>query len=329
MSNQIRARATRLPASIAACLLVAAQSGCTSALTAAYLRDGLWDRGDHAAAPAPRDAAEPAEPPEPDGAAPSAAADRERREAALEEAMARLSRLGSLDPAVEAALVATLQRTQPEDWPVVVDEFAASLPATRTMPDATATNVSPAAADAAVGSAPLPEPPPAPAGEPAPPEAETARVDPPVAPPPATPEPPVAAAAPQPLSIRAACFASAVRGWGDVDRYASDRFRPGQEVIVYVELDDLAVRESPAGHTTCVDAALRLVDAADRTLHAWNFEPLAETGASRRRDYFARYIVRIPDSAPAGGCRVELAVTDTLAGSTALATLPLEVAAAE
>lgn len=319
----------------AACLLVAGQAGCTSALTTASLTNGLWQGGDHAPeAEAPADRQPPAAPEtEPTDTAEAAPADRERREAALEEAMSRLSRLGPLDPAVEAALVATLQRTQPEDWPVVVDEFAASLPAAPTSsPETTAM----------AAEAPAPEPtPPAEeavaadtaavvAVEPAPAEPAASPDDPmgrPTAP--VDQPPPVPSGVESTLAVRSACFASAVRAWGDVDRFAVDRFKPGQEVIVYVELDNLAVGASPSGHTTCVDAALRLIDDADHTLHTWTFEPIAETCTGRRRDYFARYVVRIPDTVPRGDCRIEMSVTDTLAGATAGTSLPLEIAAAD
>ena len=94
-----------------------------------------------------------------------------------------------------------------------------------------------------------------------------------------------------------------------------------------MELDDLSSSRSADGHTTCIDAALRLVSPSGRLVHEWNFEPIAETCGSRRRDYFARYVVRIPDSAPPGDCRVEVTITDTLADRTATATLPLEIRA--
>jgi len=302
----------------AACLLVAGQSGCTSALTTASLTNGLWQGSEHAAEADPLpDTPPPAAPEaEPTDTAEDATTDRERREAALEEAMSRLSRLGPIDPAVEAALVATLQRTQPEDWPVVVDEFAASLPASP-----------PASLEIATATVEAATPEPTPPAAQTPPTDTAEPTEPPVV---ATDHPPAAPPAVDPtLAVRSACFASAVRAWGDVDRFAADRFEPGQEVIVYVELDNLAVGASPSGHTTCVDAVLRLIDEADHTLHTWTFEPIAETCTGRRRDYFARYVVRIPDTAPPGGCRVEMSITDTLAGTTAGTSLPLEIAAAD
>lgn len=330
------------PPFVVACLLAVVQTGCTSALTATYLREGLWEATDHAAteeadaeakdAGADDHDAAVATDGETPAATPDPAADRARREAALEEAMSRLSQLGSLDPAAEAALIATLQRTQPEDWPVVVDEFAISL-------SAAAPLVPPTVAAAAPADAP-------PTTEPAAEPSSAATADAPAASPAEespTPHPqaPESAATdlgttadtdptPSPaLAVRTACFASAVRAWGDLDRFAADRFRPGEEVIVYLELDELTAGSSPAGHTTCVDTVLRLVDGDGATLHTWRFEPLAETCGTRRRDYFARYVVRFPETVPPGSCRVEATVTDTLAGATAVATLPLELVAAE
>lgn len=320
-----------LPWAVAACLLVAVQSGCTSALTAAALRNGLWEGTEHAAEADETPAAEvttatAADSPTTD---PPAAADPARRQAALEESMARLSRLGPLDTAVEAAIVASLQRTDPQDWPVVVEEFAASLAAATPPPVTRAVSAAAAAVPETATSATEPAPEPPAAEPPAVTPASEPGGDAGAAPPPddAVPPAPAAPAAPPALAVRNACFASAVRGWGDVVRFPADRFRPGQEVIVYVELDNLSAGTSPAGRTTRIDAALRLVDDAGRSLHDWRFEPLSETRAAPRRDYFARYVVRIPEAAPGGACRLELEVTDTHAGSTATVALPLEIAA--
>jgi len=143
------------------------------------------------------------------------------------------------------------------------------------------------------------------------------------------PEPKPAAEPPPapPLAIQNACFATRVQAWGVVDRFATDRFRAGQELIVYFELDGLSAGESPAGHTTCIDAALRLVTDDGRVLHDWTFEPIAETCRARRHDYFARYVVRLPETAAAGSCRIECVVTDTLSGQEATTSLPLEIVA--
>lgn len=349
-------------------LLALGMTGCTSVLTSASLRDLVWDGEDHAAeaaASAGDEAQSPAGLPSSEvdeagsEATPDApaAAEAQRREAAIEEASARLAKLGHIDADARAALAETLDRTDQEDWPAVIAAFAESLADTQQAPaadepveDALESAEPHVAAKADLDSAAqrgatAPEEklaaeagggagaqPPLPPMTGAAPRADT---DVPPEPVEATPgegavavdqpqAPPVPAGAP-PLAVQNACFASRVQAWGVVDRFAADRFRPGQEVIVYFELAGLSAGESPAGHTTCIDAALRLVAADGRELHAWSFEPIAETCRARRHDYFARYVVRLPEQAAVGPCRIEVDVTDTLSGQVAKATLPLEV----
>ncbi len=358
-----------LPAALAVAVLITLfGTGCTSVLTTASLRDLVWDGEGHAAEQAPDEPdgdadAEQSEAGSVDAEA-TAEADAQRREAAIDEATERLARLDHLDDAARATLVETLDSTQPEDWPAVIDAFAESLAG---LPPSASAVAAPPDTTAAADAEPNPETSESPAAEAAAPEPELpdahvvakaeldaaatdAEADAPrvtVAPePPSEPASPVterpsateagqagsaddrataAPAAAEPLMIKNACFASRVQAWGVLDRFAADRFRPGQEVIVYFELDGLSAGESPVGHTTCIDSELRLVDAAGSVIHAWSFEPIAETCRARRRDYFARYVVRLPEQAPAGGCRVELEVTDTLSGQVATASLPLEV----
>jgi hypothetical protein len=333
-------------------LSIACGQGCTSVLSTASLRDLVWDGGEpHAAETAAvasdsteseAAAGDDASAGDEGGAADSAALDAERREAAIDEAVERLAKLGAIDEAARATLVQTLERTAPEDWPAVIDAFAESLPP--------AAHVA-AKADLDSGEGPTAEPAPEPgpmvaanadippADGPAPSAAKAAMPDDeapivtvavPVEPEPAAaPEPLPAPNAPAPadaaLAVENACFATRVQAWGVVERFAADRFRPGQEVIVYFELAGLSATESAAGHTTCIDSTLRLVAADGTVLHTWSFEPIAETCQAQRRDYFARYVVRLPESAATGGCRMELGVIDTLSGKVASATLPLEL----
>ncbi len=327
-------------------------SGCTSVLSTASLRDlvlGIDDRSGDAAIPSG---------PEEEVAASDAeddSADAERRAAAIEEAIARLSKVDDLDDAARATLVTTLQRTDQEDWPVVVDAFAESLA------DSPPPHVV-AKADLSATATPKHEPPadisdepslspeePSPAPEAANPEPKlpTSADVPPaplpiaavvVTPTPVPPQPaeepasltidpePAAPSVPE-FTIRNACFASRVQAWGVLDRFAADRFRPGQDVIVYFELEGLSAGESAAGHTTCIDSRLRLVTNDDTLVHEWTFEPIAETCRARRHDYFARYVVKIPAAATPGRHSVELAVTDTLTGQQAVETVNLEILA--
>lgn len=133
--------------------------------------------------------------------------------------------------------------------------------------------------------------------------------------------------APATLAIRNACFVTRVKAWGVVERFPANVFRRGQDVIVYFELDRLSCRSSAAGHSTSIDTVFRLVGNDGQPIRIWTFEPIDETSHSPRRDYFARYFLRMPDTAPVGPCRLEFTVTDRLADVSTQTSLDLEITA--
>jgi len=127
------------------------------------------------------------------------------------------------------------------------------------------------------------------------------------------------------LEVRNPCFVSRVRGWGEVDRFPDHVFRPGQDLIVYFELENLAARVSPEGHSTSIDTLLRLVSPDGTEFGRWAFPPVEETCQSPRRDYFARYLIRVPEACPAGPCRMEISVSDRIGGTSTQTQLTVDV----
>lgn len=421
------------------------QAGCMSALTATTLREALRETAASLSSPHDLDHASMARVDQPQ-ADPSAEAeemapeDDVELEQVIDNAVARLSAAGGIDAPTQELLIKTLEQTRPEDWAVVVNEFAATLEATRgtshaadgaavgkparpstgglieldipTREPASAHAASSAAPEAlpaepvdavdlsgipllqvapvviaAVPAAAVPvaavpvapaavEVPPTPqlAVPPATPQAPqplevadvpvrpiaveavsvpvvvAALIEPQgtpmsiadvlveqvndvAAPMPPTPESfeppavPTAPAVPAGPAVNNACFATRVRGWGNVERFPSTTFRPGQEVIVYFELDRLQIRSAADGHTTGIDSNFRLVDGAGQRVGQWSFEPIVETCPAPRRDYFARYFLRIPEDAKPGRHRLDWSVTDTVAGASRQAHLDLDVVA--
>lgn len=128
-----------------------------------------------------------------------------------------------------------------------------------------------------------------------------------------------------PLVIANPCFASRVRGWAAVDRFAEYHFSPGQQVIVYLELENLVPEEDSAGAITRIDTAFRLVDRGGGLVQEWAFPTVEDHSASPRTDFFARYFLSMPESATAGPHRLEMVVTDQVAGKQATGSLELEI----
>lgn len=335
------------------------QAGCMSAITTAALRDALRDTVTAASEPAAAVAGEQAaitdddasEATLDDGLSLQQTAPTEPTlslDEAVERAVERLSGIGQLDAATQTTLLAMLESTNPEDWPAAIDAFAAALEASRPRqppvtqtaaelrvepePDPVELAVVPApvaAVAVAVAATPAVDVVPAvdvtaavldsaaPFAEDEPAETESS-----------APERLQIEPQPDPipeLTIRNPCFVSRVRAWGAVDRFPEQVFRPGQDVIVYFELEDLSSRASAAGHATSIDAMFRLVATDGQQTGQWKFEPVEETCHAPRSDYFARYFIRIPETAPAGRCKLEFMVTDRFAGVSTQAHLDLEI----
>jgi hypothetical protein len=280
---------------------------------------------------------------------------------AIELAVGRLHEVGGLDAASKAALVATLEGTPPADWPVVVDEFAGVLSASReamaensqsaTTPTSSALNESAAVPVVSVEASVVAEvvtpsagiervaaeendigpeatadqgrPSDQTAGEPRSSEPvirqplllpvtipDLAKNEEPQPIDPATAEPPAGVA----FAARQLLLARKVSGWGQVEPIDAEHLTAGQRVIVYFELLGLEARESPAGFTTHVDTAIRLVSDRGETLQQWRFDPLEETCPSRRQDYFARYLLTLPEDLAAGDYQLALTITDRVSG---------------
>lgn len=339
-------------------LLLLTQAGCTSAITTAAMREAFSGTLASLAQPLPHaadrepagddehpDAGDVAEPVDTDAdekASATAAKPTLTLDQAVERAVSRLSAAGQLDAATQATLLTLLESTNPEDWPAAIDAFTASLeanrppmpahPAAAPTPEPTASASEPAAMPpvepaALILPAPTEEAVTAPA-EPAPfviePAAHAAEQT------VSEPEDPADAPADEPvaptLAVRNPCFVTKVKAWGVVDRFPTQMFRRGQDVIVYFELEQLSCRSDATGHSTSIDTAFRLIGADGEQIRSWTFEPVDETCLSQRRDYFARYFLRMPDDAPTGPCRLEFVVTDRLAGTSTQSHLDLEIA---
>lgn len=344
---------------------IAAQTGCTSPLTTVALREFLRESTMSLAIDS--DAEEASKPKvDPNGSA-SKSGDRKAdatgdepaaedapedisTEQRIERSLERLARTSGFDQAASDVVAATLENAAREDWPDIIDAFAASFEASppRSSPSSatpaavverppqqlakraggltspvslategksTEANEEPAKKDVAAAGEPQPPEPPRPED----PAEFVARLK----------ERLAEARRTAPLAVRRACFASKVRGWGNLDAFDEPRFVPGQDVLAYFELDNLDGIETPRGFCTRVEASLRLVDATGDVVAEWGFPVVEDRADSPRTDYFVRYVVRLPADATAGSHRLEATIIDAVSSKTVATSLPLEVVSAK
>ena len=272
---------------------ILSQAGCMSAITATTLREALRETAASLSAPHDLDHASTARVDRPVADveaedAENSPGDDAQLEQVIDNAVARLSAAGGIDTPTQELLIKTLEQTRPEDWAVVVNEFAKTLEASRG---------SIAADDAADGGILA-----------RPRTGGVLELDIPARARPSADAPPlVAELAAAPVELVAAVDLSG---------------------IPLLQVAPIVVAPAPAdGHTTGIDASFRLIDAGGERVGQWAFEPIVETCPAPRRDYFARYFIRIPEDAKPGRHRLEWSVTDTVAEASRQAHLDLDVVA--
>lgn len=367
-----------LAAWLLAALVAASTPGCTSPLSAVSLRDFLVDSTavlqyerdaetqegrskkagtDSLSAQDSRDGDESAGP---DEESEAQAEPEEPIEQAIERALDRLAKSRGLDQLARDLLVETLEKSNPSDWPAIIDSFAASLEtsaAAASTDDKLAVDTPSPVPVKPVGGLTSPVTASLPAGAAAAPADATPAATPdkekthdveeslevkvaaavqeiPCEQPTGRTEQEIVAALEKaladarrqaPLAVRRICFASRVRGWGSIDRFEESRFEPEQNVLVYMELENLVGTDEAKGIATRVATRFRLVDAAGESIEEWSFPEIEDVSESPRTDYFVRYFLTMPRKAPAGPCRLECVVTDAVAAKTAEAELSLEI----
>lgn len=130
-----------------------------------------------------------------------------------------------------------------------------------------------------------------------------------------------------PLRVQNLAFCREVASYGVYTRYPQDRFQPGEEVLLYAELENFQTRSTPKGWHTSFRARYQILDASGRRVAHADLPRTEEYCAHPRRDYFVCYFVTIPARIYDGQYTLELSVEDALQNE--LATSSIEFAVAE
>jgi len=136
-----------------------------------------------------------------------------------------------------------------------------------------------------------------------------------------------------PLRVRNLAFCTKVSGFGDFREFESYTFKPGQQVLLYVEIEDFAVEQVESVTTTRSTSAFSTRRASQEVageltykteLHA-RYEILdenqrrvatkvlpvdRESCRNHRQDYYIPYLIYLPDNLEPGHYKLELVVED-------------------
>ncbi len=115
------------------------------------------------------------------------------------------------------------------------------------------------------------------------------------------------------LSVSNASFCSVVNSYGNVERFEAYDFKPGDEVLLYCEVDNFVSQKLPNGkdHETNLRGTYKIYDAASgRPVDQQSLPANREVSKTVRRDYFMVYRIWLPNNLVPGSYELKLDIED-------------------
>jgi hypothetical protein len=113
-----------------------------------------------------------------------------------------------------------------------------------------------------------------------------------------------------PLVVRGLAFATEVQSfgcYGGLDKY---EFQPGQEVLLYAEVENFQSLPTPKGYHTKLRSRYQIFNAEGQSVAEQEFPITEEYCRQMRRDFFIAYPVRVPQDLSPGQYTLKLSLED-------------------
>ena len=114
------------------------------------------------------------------------------------------------------------------------------------------------------------------------------------------------------LQVRNPQFCTRVDGYGSFTKFKEYAFKPGQDVVLYVELDNFRCESTDGGYRTALSSRYRILDSQSKQVTEHEFPAIEEVCQNRRRDYYISFRVTMPQRIYNGRHTLQLTVEDTL-----------------
>jgi hypothetical protein len=113
-----------------------------------------------------------------------------------------------------------------------------------------------------------------------------------------------------PLLVRNPAFCTAVQSYGCITPFKKNVFLPGQEVLLYAELENFASRSTSKGFHTSLQSSYQILDSRGQRVTDHVFTTTEEYCQNYRRDFYIPYHLRLPVQIASGNYTLQLTVED-------------------
>ncbi len=127
------------------------------------------------------------------------------------------------------------------------------------------------------------------------------------------------------LNVSGLAFCTEISSFGVFTKFDRDEFAPGQEVLLYAEVENFQSQMSEKGYRTVLRSSYQILDARGARVFDDDFGVIEDVCQRRREDFFMRYRLWIPDRIYDGPHTLKLTIEDETKQQVGQATIKFEV----
>ncbi len=133
------------------------------------------------------------------------------------------------------------------------------------------------------------------------------------------------AAATDTLDVRSLAFCTEIEAYGQIKKFPSSRFKTGQQVILYCEIDNFVAAKIPEGYETNLQGSYDIYNEAGAKMASQLLPTDRQVSNNYLRDYFIAYQMFLPKELAAGKYRMQLTIEDLTGKKYGQATIAFEM----
>lgn len=127
------------------------------------------------------------------------------------------------------------------------------------------------------------------------------------------------------LQVRNLTFVDSVDGYGLYEPHKNSKFKPGDQVTLYAEVDNYSCESTKDGYRTTLATSYEVVDLQGRRVDGAQFPDVEDLCRNQRRDFHMQYGVALPTRIYAGEYELRLIITDRLSHKIGQASTRFEI----
>ena len=135
-----------------------------------------------------------------------------------------------------------------------------------------------------------------------------------------------AAAATDSLEVRSLAFCTEIESYGQITPFPGNRFEPGQQVILYCEIENFTANKVEDGYATHLQGSYDVYSEKKEKVFSQVLPADQQVSANYLRDYFIAYQMFLPSGLAPGTYRLQLTMEDANAKKYGQASIPFEIA---